>query len=69
MRKQHTVSIGEVAATLGLPGAWTVRRLERRGVLPCARRTSLSNERYWLAADVPELRRRVQAWRGDDDGV
>lgn len=58
-----TLSVGEVASSLGLPGSHTVRRLEARGVLPPARRSRLFNKRYWLASDWPELWRLVQAYK------
>ena len=51
------MTVGEAAAALGLPGAWTLRRLEARGVLPQARRTLLTNKRYYLVADIRVVRR------------
>ena len=45
---------------------WTLRRLERRGVLPEASRKLRSRERYWYPSDVPELRRRLDEWKKED---
>jgi DNA-binding transcriptional MerR regulator len=52
-------TVGEVADLHGLPGPWTVRRLEQRGVLPQPRRTLVNRERVYDAETVAELRRRI----------
>lgn len=58
---QIPLTPSDVARMTGLPGAWTVRRLEARAVLPRARRTRLLGRRYWTLDQLPELMRRVHA--------
>lgn len=60
------LTVTQAADALGLPGATPgaraqlLRRLEARGVLPPARRTLVNRERYYPAAEIPALRRKVQ---------
>ena len=59
---QRPFTIRRLSALVGVP-PWTIRRLERRGVLPTASRKLLSRERYWYASDLPEIERRLNDWR------
>jgi DNA-binding transcriptional MerR regulator len=54
-----TLTVSQTAALLRLPGPWTLRRLEGRGVIPPARRSALSQERYFLSEELPKLRRLI----------
>lgn len=47
------------AKFLGLPGPWTVRRLEARGVLPPARRSLGCGYRYFDPDQLVALRQRL----------
>lgn len=64
-----SMTVSEAADALRLPGptpgarAQLLRRLEARGILPPARRTILSNERYYMAADIADAKRRLEEWR------
>jgi len=58
---ERVLSVSNVARELGLPGPWTVRRLEARRVLPPARRAVLSGDRYYLPDDVQAMRARLMA--------
>jgi len=60
--KERPFTSRRLAILVGVP-PWTIRRLERRGVLPCAPRKFLSRERYWYPSDLPELRRRLDEWK------
>lgn len=51
-------TVGEVADLHGLPGPWTVRRLEKRGVLPPARRSLARGDRFYDPSDVAEIIKR-----------
>lgn len=48
------LEVSEAAKWLGLPGSWTLRRLEARGLLPAARRSLARGDRYYRAEDVSE---------------
>ena len=70
MTKASTsMTVSQAAEALRLPGptpgarAQLLRRLEARGVLPPARRTILSNERYYVPADITDAKRRLEEWR------
>lgn len=52
---ERPLRVGEAAAALGLPGPWTLHRLEERKLIPAARRTSVSKERYYPQAEIPVL--------------
>lgn len=66
---KRPLTVTEAAEALGLPGrtpearAQALRRMEARGVLPLARRTLVNRERYYVPAEIPMLRRKVQEWR------
>jgi DNA-binding transcriptional MerR regulator len=60
--EERPFTIRRLTTLLGVP-PWTLRRLERRGVLPRAPRKILSGERYWYPSEVPELRRKLEDWR------
>ena len=59
---ERPFTIRRLSVLLGIH-PWTIRRLERRGVLPAAPRKILTRERYWYPSDLPELRRRLDDWR------
>ena len=50
-------TVSEVADLLGLPGAWTLRRLEKRGVVPSVRRSLAHGDRFYPPEDVAAMRR------------
>jgi len=58
---ERPLTVSNVAVELGLPGPWTVRRLEARGVLPLPRRAILSRDRYYMPDDVEAMRARLLA--------
>lgn len=68
------LTISQAAEAIGLPGstpgakAQLLRRLEARGVVPPAKRSSLSNERYYTEEDVEWLQSRIGAWRRSNGG-
>lgn len=55
------VTVTDAARVLGIPGktpagrAQKLRRLEREGRLPPARRSLLTNSRYWLPEELAEV--------------
>jgi hypothetical protein len=61
MRDPRPMTIAEVIDVLPLPGpspdarAQLLRRLERRGVVPSARRSLIHRDRYWMPRDVLRL--------------
>lgn len=57
---ERPLSVATVAKILGLPGPWTLRRMEERKLVPPARRTPVSQERYWLPDDIPPLRAAIE---------
>ena len=58
------------AKFLGLPGPWTVRRLEARGTLPPAPRSLAHGDRYYDPATLVAMRRQLHQARqeGGDGG-
>ena len=46
------LSVSEAARALGLPGPWTLRRLEARGIVPMPRRSFLRRDRWYSAEDI-----------------
>lgn len=58
-RAPNVIGSTELAKELGLPGWWTVARLEERGVLPTARRGLWTRWRWWYRDEVPALRLRL----------
>ena len=61
--EQIPLTPADVARMTGLPGPWTVRRLEARAIIPPARRTSLFRRRFWTLDQLPELVRCVQGFK------
>ena len=55
LEEQHTLTISQAAATLGVSPAW-LRFGERLGALPLARRTP-NGWRYYTPEDLNRLRR------------
>ena len=49
------LTTAEAACELGLPGPWTLRRLEVRGVVPKARRTPITRRRYYSRSEIAAL--------------
>jgi DNA-binding transcriptional MerR regulator len=64
------LTVGQAAEALDLPGPWTLRRLEARGVIPAAPRAERSRDRYYEPETVERIavalvRHRVGAQRDD----
>ena len=60
MQTPRVLKVSEAAAVLGLPGPWTLRRLEQRGVIPRPHRTPVTGVRYYTLTDVPRIRQRIE---------
>jgi DNA-binding transcriptional MerR regulator len=54
------LTTAEAAFELGLPGPWTLRRLESRGVVPKARRTLVTRRRYYSRSEIAALGRLIK---------
>jgi DNA-binding transcriptional MerR regulator len=52
----NVLTVRGAALRLGLPGPWTLRRLEARGLLPRAKRTPFTGERYYLVGELEILK-------------
>jgi DNA-binding transcriptional MerR regulator len=60
--KDGPLTIGAMAELIGVvPGPWTLRRLEARGVIPQARRSLARGDRYYIASEAKDLRRAILA--------
>jgi DNA-binding transcriptional MerR regulator len=57
LSSKKVLTTGEMAKMLGLPGPWTVRRLEGRGVIPPARRSLVHGDRLYDSAALVLLRK------------
>ena len=54
----NKITVGELARRFGRDTS-TIRRWEREGRIPPARRDPLNGHRYWSETEVEELRRRL----------
>jgi DNA-binding transcriptional MerR regulator len=52
------LTVGKLGAVLGLHPD-TIRRYEREGLIPAARRSPLNGYRFWTEEDIEGIRRAV----------
>lgn len=66
MAKSGPLTVSETAKVLGLPGPWTVRRLEQRGAMPAAQRSLAMGHRMYQPDRIAAIRRAIQPKPSED---
>ena len=60
LSQKQPLTVSQVAEVLGAPGAWTIRRLEKKGALPPARRSLVHRDRLYPSGYVAAMQRAIR---------